>query len=124
MQIIIWNRLDHDVHLTVVMYSSLALEFIITPYRVPVATGKVLHRDTIEPEMAANMVGVSEDILPRIVKQYFDRPFRVYLVDERKIPDGKKTKKSKQKKEPDVVFILRRENDYDDEDGVEKLEEG
>ncbi len=62
MEVQIANMLDGVVHVAVVRHSENALEFVVSPTRVPIPTGTVLGHWDIEPGQALSMTNVHEDM--------------------------------------------------------------
>ncbi|MEY4744507.1 MAG: hypothetical protein RL272_452 [Candidatus Parcubacteria bacterium] len=60
MEVMIANALDARVHVAVVRYSHKAVEFVISPTRVPVPCGKILRHEDVEPDHALVMTGFDE----------------------------------------------------------------
>ena len=62
MEVMIANSLEMPIHIAVVRHSPLALEFVISPQRVPIPCGTVKRRDDIEPDHALLMGGLGEGV--------------------------------------------------------------
>ncbi len=61
MEVMIANALASPIHVAVVRYSPVAIEFLISPFRVPIPCGTVLRREDLEPDHALVMTGFDEE---------------------------------------------------------------
>ncbi|HSD12696.1 MAG TPA: hypothetical protein VLC10_04005 [Patescibacteria group bacterium] len=61
MEVMIANALASPIHVAVVRYSSVAIEFLISPTRVPIPCGTVLRREDLAPDHALVMTGFDEE---------------------------------------------------------------
>lgn len=57
MEVMIANALASPIHVAVIRYSDVAIEFLISPSRVPIPCGTVLRREDLEPDHALVMTG-------------------------------------------------------------------
>lgn len=62
MEVMIANALPSRIHVAVVRYSDVAIEFLISPSRVPIPCGTVLRREDLEPDHALVMTGFDEGV--------------------------------------------------------------
>lgn len=61
MEVMIANSLDVPIHVAVVRHSSLAVEFVISPERVPIPCGSVKRHDDVDPDRALLLTGFDEE---------------------------------------------------------------
>ena len=62
MEVMIANSLEEPIHIAVVKHSPQAIEFVISPQRVPIPCGAVKRHDDIEPDHALVMSGFDAGI--------------------------------------------------------------
>ncbi len=61
MEVMIANALGVPFHVAVVRHSAVAVEFLISPSRVPVPCGQVLRHDDVGPDHALLVTGFDEE---------------------------------------------------------------